>query len=390
MYKYISKVPLEFVKSNRTISYRYNDTILAEDISYMLLHYSGRIQKVQAGVAYAQPRSEEYQPSTLYPSDASVVSYRHERWPSASDVKTVLDRLGDEFHGITGPQGALGTTGPTGDRGFQGERGLVGPLGKTGPTGPQGLPGIIGPLGPQGLPGIRGFQGYQGFQGFQGNLGVTGPTGYQGIRGYQGFLGATGPTGHQGFQGFQGNQGYLGSTGPTGSVPPTQVLATAGEYLPQYSVVCISPIDFKFYLATNVLSEIQATAAGIVLASNGIAQDQTGLIQIGPGVVTNENWSLTSYTTVFLGINGGITTEQTESGWIKPIGYALSSTSIFFDTIGYISSYQDIEIEIIPDLLDIDYVPLNYIPTITPRTTTTLQLGSHLAGIDAILGTLIP
>ena len=173
-----------------------------------------------------------------------------------------------------------------------------------------------------GAAGVQGSQGTQGFQGTQGNQGAS----------------VTGSQGNQGFQGYQGNQGSTGSTGGTGSqgtqgVPGPVIIiqGTAAEALAQYAVVYADTTSSGQY--RNALSSgtsAQSNAIGIVVQSGGIPNGTSGPIQISYGLISTGTW--TAGGDIYVGTtSGSITQTFPSSGYAKPIGYAPTTSQIFFN-----------------------------------------------------------
>ena len=160
------------------------------------------------------------------------------------------------------------------------------------------------------------------------NAPVPGPQGPQGPQGVQGEASTVaGPQGVQGeastVAGPQGPQGTSGSA--------TTITGTAGATLAQYDVVYADSADSgKFKKAINNITATVANAVGIVTQEGGIANGATGIIQIGQGFITTGSW--TAGGDIFVGATAGTLTQtQPVSGYAKPMGFAISSTQIFFN-----------------------------------------------------------
>jgi hypothetical protein len=219
--------------------------------------------------------------------------------------------------------------------------------------------------------GFQGYQGYQGFQGFQGFQGTQGDQGYQGTQGFQGY---------QGFQGFQGVQGEIGSVeahksqhitlgsdeidgdkldidwNPTNYMPATVinyadsvdnltahlngidsaliqgiiVSWTAAETLAQYNVTYSDSSSLGNLKKAVNTSEASADAIGIVLESGGISQNSSGAVALGPAIIEMGTW--TKGATLYVSDTAGSLTQvKPVSGYIKPIGFAISTTALYFN-----------------------------------------------------------
>jgi hypothetical protein len=106
----------------------------------------------------------------------------------------------------------------------------------------------------------------------------------------------------------------------------------AGEALSQYDLVYANVSDSgEYWIATNAGTAAQADVVGIVVESGGIADTATGTIHLG-GLVTNGSWTWTPGAALYLSTAGGITeTEPTSPDIVKPIGYAVTATQIWFN-----------------------------------------------------------
>ncbi len=159
----------------------------------------------------------------------------------------------------------------------------------------------------------------------------------------------------------------------------------AGEDLAAYDVVYASAGEY--FKAQSDNTEAEADAVGIVTEELGIASAAIGEITLG-GLVTNAEWSWTPGSQLYLsGTYGGITeTKPTALGdYIKPLGFAVSSTQIYFDPqVGIaVDDYSSLD----GDQVVIDWNPSNYTPEVVTETSTVDHLSSHLKGIDARLTT---
>jgi hypothetical protein len=157
----------------------------------------------------------------------------------------------------------------------------------------------------------------------------------------------------------------------------------AGEDLAAYDVVYASAGEYFKAQSDNT----EADAVGIVTEALGIASAAIGEITLG-GLVTNAEWSWTPGSQLYLsGTYGGITeTKPTALGdYIKPLGFAVSSTQIYFDPqVGIaVDDYSSLD----GDQVVIDWNPSNYTPEVVTETSTVDHLSSHLKGIDARLTT---
>jgi hypothetical protein len=106
----------------------------------------------------------------------------------------------------------------------------------------------------------------------------------------------------------------------------------AGEALSQYDLVYANVSDSgEYWIATNAGTAAQADVVGIVVESGGVADTATGTIHLG-GLVTNGSWTWTPGAALYLSTAGGITeTEPTSPDIVKPIGYAVTATQIWFN-----------------------------------------------------------
>ena len=230
--------------------------------------------------------------------------------------------------GPTGLDGRIGIDGITGDLGPTGPSG--GPLGPTGPTGlgdegPTGLPGDLGPTGPTGL-------GDEGPMGIDGDLGPTGPTGLgdEGPTGLDGDLGPTGPTG-LGDEGPTGpiGTGNLGPTGPTG-ISTLRWNVTAGENISQYNPFYIK-YDGLAYNSYNSSTQEISDSIGIISQEGGILQGSEGLATIHE-IISDNNWDFTPGRNVYVPyLSGRFVQNKPSSGYIKPLGRALSPTDLYIN-----------------------------------------------------------
>ena len=158
--------------------------------------------------------------------------------------------------------------------------------------------------------------------------------------------------------------------------------ATAGENLAEHQLVYGS--GGEYFVATNNDTEAKADAMGITLEA--ISSGNTGTIQFGNGIITDETWTWTPGAELFLGEDGALVEDYGEATFVKPIGYAVTATSISFNIqLGYNQVVENISL--VPDTLELYYVPTNYTPALTPGTTKLTELGSHLKGIDTRLVT---
>lgn len=162
---------------------------------------------------------------------------------------------------------------------------------------------------------------------------------------------------------------------------------TAGETLGQYKLVYSSAMNNgNFYLATNNETAIKSDVVGITLDAIDVAT--TGTIKLGIGIVTNGSWTWTPGETLYLGTSGDITTTPVSHIWVKPVGFAISATELWFQPmIGYAA--DESIFEICADQLEIEYIPVNYTRTITPEVSVTTQISAHLKGIDDKLAEII-
>jgi hypothetical protein len=176
-------------------------------------------------------------------------------------------------------------------------------------------------------------------------VGGSGPTGYflrgDGIKFTASLIqagdvpaGNIGPTGPQGVTGPQGNQGIQGTTGSQGSQgPQPTVTGTAGEALSLYDLVYSDPTDSgKYKKSLSNGTSTQAECVGIVTQSGGISNGSSGEITL-LGKVTNQSWSWTAGSMLYLDSTPGSVTQTEPSTfgyYVKPIGYATGITDIFF------------------------------------------------------------
>jgi hypothetical protein len=69
---------------------------------------------------------------------------------------------------------------------------------------------------------------------------------------------------------------------------------------------------------------------GIVLQAGGIANGATGTIQIGQGLVTTGTW--TAGGDIYVGTTAGAISQSLSGAtYAKPLGYAPTTTQIFFN-----------------------------------------------------------
>ena len=159
--------------------------------------------------------------------------------------------------------------------------------------------------------------------------------------------------------------------------------ATAGENLAEHQLVYGS--GGEYFVATNNDTEAKADAMGITLEA--ISSGNTGTIQFGNGIITDESWTWTPGAELFLGEDGALVEDYGEADYVKPVGYAVSATAMLFNLqLGY---NQDLEqVELLPDQLELSFVPAASTPTVTPECTAVTQLAAHLKGIDDALTAL--
>jgi hypothetical protein len=156
----------------------------------------------------------------------------------------------------------------------------------------------------------------------------------------------------------------------------TAVSAVAGEDLGRHRLVYADSGVYR--IATSSETEQKADVVGITLES--IQSGETGTIQFGNGVVSDGEWTWVPGTKLFLGLDGLIVNNPSSYTYTKPIGFAISSTSIYFNVqVGFNSALIG---AVDPDLMELSFSPTTYTPSLTPDTTKLIQLGSHLKGID--------
>jgi len=104
----------------------------------------------------------------------------------------------------------------------------------------------------------------------------------------------------------------------------------AGETLVQYDIV-FADSDVGKYKKSRSSGTIQESdAVGMVVQSGGIGNNSSGSIQLF-GLVTNSNWSWVTGGALYVGTTyGSLTQSQPSSGFVKPIGFAVSATQILF------------------------------------------------------------
>lgn len=159
--------------------------------------------------------------------------------------------------------------------------------------------------------------------------------------------------------------------------------ATAGENLAEHQLVYGS--GGEYFVATNNDTEAKADAMGITLEA--ISSGNTGTIQFGNGIITDESWTWTPGAELFLGEDGALVEDYGEATFVKPIGYAVTATSISFNIqLGYTRIAE--AITVVTDTMELSYSPTNYTPALTPDTTKLTELGAHLKGIDDALTAL--
>ena len=108
------------------------------------------------------------------------------------------------------------------------------------------------------------------------------------------------------------------------------IQGTAGEGLTQYDIVYSDPADSGKYKKASKDVAASAEAFGICLAT--VLDDALVEIVIGPGLVTNLNWDLTPGAILYVsGTPGAMTETLPVSGYIKPLGYAITTTQILFN-----------------------------------------------------------
>jgi hypothetical protein len=188
-----------------------------------------------------------------------------------------------------------------------------------------------------------------------------------------------------------GDSGQALLSGGSGANPSWQTVATstivtitAGENLALNDIVYVKTSDGKYYKADKDAEE-SADAVGITLAI--ISQNATGDIAVGSKLVTNVVWSWTPGSVLYLsGTQGAITATLPTTGYVKPLGYAITATQILFMPLtGWPVDSGASTID--GDKVVIDFNPTNTTPTIVTETDTIDQLSSHLKGLDLFAGT---
>jgi hypothetical protein len=104
--------------------------------------------------------------------------------------------------------------------------------------------------------------------------------------------------------------------------------------LSQYQVVYCSSSDGKYYKALNNGTKEQSECVGIAVDTGGIGNGDSGTIWLH-GIVVNNSWNFTASLPVYVdSTSGGLTqTKPSAAGsYLKVVGYALSTTSIWFGT----------------------------------------------------------
>lgn len=188
-----------------------------------------------------------------------------------------------------------------------------------------------------------------------------------------------------GTQGAPGDANrFVTTTDPrlTNVVVTTQLI-TAGEPLAQYQLVY--SLAGKFYIARTDGVAQALNIAGIVLDAT-IAADAQGLIIVNPTLITNPAWTMTQGYPQYLASNGGITEIKPNEN-VVAVGIAVSTTSLMFNPSPPPSWPAIIDVN--TDQLEVEYAPTAYTPTQTATTTDTTQLGSHLAGINAVFADIL-
>jgi hypothetical protein len=118
--------------------------------------------------------------------------------------------------------------------------------------------------------------------------------------------------------------------GGSSGVSISTILGTAGETLAQYDVVYYSSSG-TYKKSKNNGTEAEADCVGITTSL--IPSGSTGVIQIGLGTVTNSSWAFNAGDQLYVSDTYGEITNivPTNIGdYLKPVGYATSSTSIVF------------------------------------------------------------
>ena len=119
-----------------------------------------------------------------------------------------------------------------------------------------------------------------------------------------------------------------GTSGSGGSI--STLLGTAGEDISQYDVVYYTSSG-TYKKSKNNGTEAEAECIGISTAN--IPNGSTGIIQIGLGTITNSSWAFTSGDQLYVSDTYGEITNivpATIGDYVKPVGYATSSTTIVF------------------------------------------------------------
>lgn len=163
---------------------------------------------------------------------------------------------------------------------------------------------------------------------------------------------------------------------------PNDVIGTAGENLAIHMLVYLKS-DGKWWKAANNISAVEANCTGIT--TEAIDTGATGTIRVRTGFFTDVAWSWVTGDVLYVGTSGDITATAptVDLTFVKQIGFAVAPTIIYFDPHeGAVNPMFVLN----PNQFVIDYVPVNYTPTVVPGVTTALdQLAAHLKGIDAQL-----
>jgi hypothetical protein len=136
--------------------------------------------------------------------------------------------------------------------------------------------------------------------------------------------------GPQGEQGEQGPQGPQGEQGPQGAPGESGTELTedrvAGGSISALKLVYVGSDGFAYAASSSA----SATANVVGIAKNAVSLAQTVSLHLY-GSISDASFGFTPGASLFLSANGTITETPPATGYVVKIGYALSSTSLFFD-----------------------------------------------------------
>ena len=169
------------------------------------------------------------------------------------------------------------------------------------------------------------------------------------------------------------------------AVASTVITIIAGEILALNEVVYADSAASGKYKKAD--KDVLATSDAVGITLEAIGLDETGDIAVGSKLIVNDVWTWTPGSTLYLsGTAGAMTHTLPTTGYIKPVGYAITDKEILFHPeLGWPA--EDALTNLDGDKVVIDWNPANSTPAIVTESTTVDHLASHLKGIDNFAGT---